>query len=968
MDNFYRRTQPRSENLSGPRDAPKRRLSILATTAGLALLILLQPAPVAPAEGPAAISTLTPRAYLPLALRTTAPHEAVVVFEFSEAVSTPEDPRPRAVAFHDLRFIDANASALGTLAFGTPEAGALQGEGWYANENCPDVGACQWAGGTDRRATIRLTLPSATDGLLLSISGIRNGIWMTVTVDGVQAAVLRVDEYWHSGYVPVGIATPGSPPAGAPEWLEGRYFPRFPASNHLLVIPVRTDLDDRALAWSPDFRIDDSYETMMALTLAGMQGLINRGGPRVYLEWLDQDGVSSYWLPVLADQIAVIRLDLDPLSAVNYLQRRYGLAFHGSVVYDPQVPNTINLATMIAGLEDRVMLAPDQFGMPGMPSFAPITDLRSLVQNQGWDASEESQYRIYAWAYENLWPRLDHRIIGVISPGPPNSGATDDTGAYYFPLSLSERDYLVALRLPALYLDPADEPQSTLLDTFLSQAPSPIPVTGAFRMQEEGTVALAARHGDWVAAISWPGAALTCGNYTVWSGVRPEVVRYSAALDRERLLATLGNRPVVTLWSSDGDNLNYQMSRGFHGGVNFVWDNLKGLRFGWTTNPTLAELAPVVWNTYQATAGGASFVNGLSGAGYTYPDLMNDDQLDAYLSTTARYLQSTGLRTIQVDTRFSDVDERMMRAYYDHLAPQGLLGLLGGCSSAAGALPACYLGRPAPVVPPATVLRPGKGDQIRRALLAAKPEEITWDLQPDDSVHQGQVVADATASGGQAVLFTRSLLPNCCMVIATSRMTLAPGHYTATYRLKAPDNAAADSFAKLIILQQVGPGVALASRNIAPVEFQQAGQYQDFSLSLTLERSASDVQIWMDYYGGAPGYPATDLLADTVTLRREGGAAFPVFAAVWIGLVGPVEPMDEDVRILTEDFERDGGVVLHPDEFLAALNPEFMIDFAEPILGAGHPALTQARVYLAEGAYLDSLYTVREALKTASPR
>ena len=164
MDNFYRRTQPDSENLSGPRDAPKRRLSTLATTASLALLILLQHAPIAPAEGPAAISTLTPRAYLPLALRTAAPHEAVVVFEFSEAVSTPEDPRLRAVAFHDVRFIDANASALGTLAFGTPEAEALQGEGWYADENCPGVGVCQWAGGANRRAAMRLTIPAAAEG------------------------------------------------------------------------------------------------------------------------------------------------------------------------------------------------------------------------------------------------------------------------------------------------------------------------------------------------------------------------------------------------------------------------------------------------------------------------------------------------------------------------------------------------------------------------------------------------------------------------------------------------------------------------------------------------------------------------------------------------------------------------------------------------------------------------------------
>jgi hypothetical protein len=45
-----------------------------------------------------------------------------------------------------------------------------------------------------------------------------------------------------------------------------------------------------------------------------------------------------------------------------------------------------------------------------------------------------------------------------------------------------------------------------------------------------------------------------------------------------------------------------------------------------------------------------------------------------------------------------------------------------------------------------------------------------------------------------------------------------------------------------------------------------------------------------------------------------------------------------------------------------------MIAFAEPTLGAGRAALAQARAYMAEGAYLDSLYPVREALKPAIRR
>ena len=67
-----------------------------------------------------------------------------------------------------------------------------------------------------------------------------------------------------------------------------------------------------------------------------------------------------------------------------------------------------------------------------------------------------------------------------------------------------------------------------------------------------------------------------------------------------------------------------------------------------------------------------------------------------------------------------------------------------------------------------------------------------------------------------------------------------------------------------------------------------------------------------------------------------------------------------------EDFERAGGIVLTPDEFLAALSPEYMIELASPILGSEHPALTEARERLAAGDYFISLVTVRNALRLAT--
>jgi hypothetical protein len=65
----------------------------------------------------------------------------------------------------------------------------------------------------------------------------------------------------------------------------------------------------------------------------------------------------------------------------------------------------------------------------------------------------------------------------------------------------------------------------------------------------------------------------------------------------------------------------------------------------------------------------------------------------------------------------------------------------------------------------------------------------------------------------------------------------------------------------------------------------------------------------------------------------------------------------------TTAFEEGGGTVLTVDEYLASLNPEFMIDWATPILGQQSAALQSAQDLLGTGQYLESLMAVRGGLK-----
>ena len=79
------------------------------------------------------------------------------------------------------------------------------------------------------------------------------------------------------------------------------------------------------------------------------------------------------------------------------------------------------------------------------------------------------------------------------------------------------------------------------------------------------------------------------------------------------------------------DSLHYQMDRGFHGGVDFQWPTFLDKKYGWTINPTLSNLAPIIWNYSVDTRQQNSLMAGLAGAGLTHPGKMDDEELETYL-------------------------------------------------------------------------------------------------------------------------------------------------------------------------------------------------------------------------------------------------------------------------------------------------------------------------------------------------
>ena len=137
------------------------------------------------------------------------------------------------------------------------------------------------------------------------------------------------------------------------------------------------------------------------LLFGTLQGVVNRERPRVYLIE-DADEGNEAWPSTFA---VPQRRVADPWTLVE----RYRDELRGMVVYDPAQPDSINVATTLAGLRDAVVASPE---LAARLSAAPY-DLPVLDDLRG---RFESRIDAYRWQYEHLWPRTTHRLLIGASP------------------------------------------------------------------------------------------------------------------------------------------------------------------------------------------------------------------------------------------------------------------------------------------------------------------------------------------------------------------------------------------------------------------------------------------------------------------------------------------------------------------------------------------------------------------------
>ncbi len=378
-------------------------------------------------------------------------------------------------------------------------------------------------------------------------------------------------------------------------------FPKSSPPSHLIV------LDGQTLSES------------MKVLMVSLQGLLAKTEPRIYFDpsvMPSPDPVheeEGRWLTEMETNWGVTSESASDAWAVfdSFMSE-----VEGYVVYDPDLPQTINVATTLAGIHHAVIAHPDLIDDLAGRGLTMIEDLRGRF-NDNVD--------LYTWAFAAVWPQANQAIMAFLSSG----------------LHLL-RDYLVENDVFTVQLDPHHYAERPLLDQILAETPQNIPVLG-WPLDELLGVILFSRAGKFLVVSDY------VPNLSAHSGLPRPVLAQTHVTD----WPTVENKIHVAFAYTDGDSLSYA-NRWL---ADWFDDPAFGqVPIGWEINSALVDLAPDIISYFYDRLDENNFVIGpVSGVGYIYPNRYPD--LETFLGLTKSYLDMADMRTLWVindDLTFPD--------------------------------------------------------------------------------------------------------------------------------------------------------------------------------------------------------------------------------------------------------------------------------------------------------------------------
>jgi MYXO-CTERM domain-containing protein len=409
----------------------------------------------------------------------------------------------------------------------------------------------------------------------------------------------------------------------AGDWVSFPLAFSLPALGH--AVELRVYWLGGAYVKVDSISVDRGSEDDMVL-FASLKGVVNKTRPRIFSYEGDAFAEGEHaWLESLhlgwTDQP-------DPWALIT----KYRSELAGVVVWDPAQPDTMNLATTLAGGKKALVASPALLPrLMAAPYNLPVLeDLRGRFA---------SKLAVYQYLHDTVWPTLGHRLLIGLSPD-------------YHKASL--REYAVALGAAVIWLDPRVAGESEMLDQFLDGL-SPGAAFMGWWPEEGSGVERGSRHGIATVASDY------ATNLTMHGGM-PRTVRVNPVAPKP----ALAKKIYVAFILSDGDNLQYVEHL-----MRKLWnDPGRGhVPMGWTVSPAMLDAMPGALDYYYSTASpDDALVSGPSGWGYGYPNMWRDaTSLRAFVAKSDDYAQRAGLRVVTVwNTITGGIDAAAGAAFASH--------------------------------------------------------------------------------------------------------------------------------------------------------------------------------------------------------------------------------------------------------------------------------------------------------------
>ncbi len=433
------------------------------------------------------------------------------------------------------------------------------------------------------------------------------------------------------------------------DWSIGKLLPAFQAPQELTVYDIR----------------GASTETKISVTT--FVGLINRPQPRVYL-FINDDDV--FWLNTVFNAVPHTTSASNNDTVLDALLASYDTCLQGMVIYDPALPDTINIATTIAGQREALVVSPAQAQhLQSTRHYKILEDLRTYH----W----KSRIQAYDWARRNLLNGSSSRLVAGLDP-------TNASGL---------RSFLTATRTFVYWLDARNivpdftdglRTERALMKQILGSFPQGAVHLGWFKNESCG-VSLTSAAGIPVLASDH------FFNLEVWTSLQ----QVSIPTTPPPPIPELDSLKVyVSFTISDGDNIQFSQHH-----MRRLWnDPARGsIPIGWTISPVLGQDMPALAAYYMNSASpNDELVAGPSGAGYMFPSRWPSERLPAFLQQTGQLMQQMGITTLELldadlfqrtgiplvvymgGTAMSVTNTALQEQFASALPPYGLAGILHG--------------------------------------------------------------------------------------------------------------------------------------------------------------------------------------------------------------------------------------------------------------------------------------------------